>query len=300
MITSNLRRTVESTQFNIAIAGVIVANAVTIGLGTFASFRDNQLLNSLNTAFYVVFVAEVLLRIAAHGKKPWQFFRSGWNVFDFAVVAVVLIPGVNESGQVLRLARLARVVRLVRFIPDARILIRSVVRSMLPLGSIVTLTALLLFVYGMLGWSLFGEQLPDSWGNVGSSMLTLFVLLTLENFPTYLDEASAVSPWAVPFFLSYVLLGAFILFNLLIGIIINSLEEAREQESRNGLGESLASMVDQLDDIRKILDGLEGDMKEAKTTDPDRFTSVFETKKVRQKSNRKWRISAVPEDTAKV
>lgn len=273
------------------VAGVIAANAVTIGLGTFPGFENSQLLENLNKMFYTVFVAELLLRVAACGARPWKFFRSGWNMFDLLVIASAAIPAVSHSIQALRLIRVARIVRLIRVIPDARILINSVVKSMMPLGSIVALTGMLLFAYGMVGHTLFGQELPQTWGNVGRSMLTLFVLLTLENFPTYLDEASAVSPWAVPFFLSYVLLGAFILFNLLIGIIINSLEEAREQEVRRGLGATIASVVDQVDAIRKILDGLESDLKESKSLDADHYTTVVEMKttKVWQGSHRKWR-----------
>jgi voltage-gated sodium channel len=129
------------------------------------------------------------------------------------------------------LLRLARIVRLVRFLPDARILLLTVVKSIPSLFSMVVLTILLLFVYGMVGWSLFGAALPESWGTIGRSMLTLFILLTLENFPTYLEEAEQISPYAVVFFVSYVLLAAFVVFNLLIGIVIGSMERAREHDA---------------------------------------------------------------------
>ena len=119
-----------------------------------------------------------------------------------------------------------------RYLPDARILLLTVVKSIPSLFSMVVLTILLLFVYGMVGWSLFGAALPESWGTIGRSMLTLFILLTLENFPTYLAEAEAVSPYAVVFFVSYVLLAAFVVFNLLIGIVIGSMERAREHDAR--------------------------------------------------------------------
>ena len=110
------------------------------------------------------------------------------------IIGAVFLPGVREQAQLLRLLRLARIVRLVRYLPDARILLLTVVKSIPSLFSMVVLTLLLLFVYGMVGWSLFGAALPESWGTIGRSMLTLFILLTLENFPTYLAEAEAVSP----------------------------------------------------------------------------------------------------------
>lgn len=253
MNPSALRALVNSDKFNIAVAAVIVANAATLGAGTFPSLADNTLLSNLNTAFYAAFVMELVLRIAAYGKKPLQFLRNGWNVFDLIVIAAGLIPAVSSGAQALRLARLGRIVRLIRFLPDARVLVAGVVKSLPPLGSLVVLTFLLLFVYGMLGWTLFGAALPQHWGTITTSMLTLFVLLTLENFPTYLEEAGAVSVLAVPFFISYALLAAFIIFNLLIGIIIGSLEEARDAAKKQGS----AAPAESIAAIREALDALE-------------------------------------------
>jgi voltage-gated sodium channel len=96
--------------------------------------------------------------------------------------------------------------------------------------SMVVLVILILFIYGMVGFVLFGEEIPEEWGNIGSAMMTLFILLTLENFPTYLDQAQAVSPFASVFFLSYILIAAFVVLNLVLGIVVGSMEEAREEE----------------------------------------------------------------------
>ena len=115
-----LARLVDSDRFNAVIAGVIVANAIVLGLETYpgvvADFGDT--LHALNTAFYFVFLAELILRIASYGRRPLDFFRSGWNVFDFIVIGSVAIPAVREQAQLLRLLRLARIVRLVRFLPE--------------------------------------------------------------------------------------------------------------------------------------------------------------------------------------
>jgi voltage-gated sodium channel len=231
--TGRLARLVDSDRFAAVIATVIVLNAVVLGLETYptvtATWGDALLI--LNEACFAVFVVELVLRFASYGRRPGDFFRSGWNVFDLVIIGAVFIPGVREQAQLLRLLRLARIVRLVRYLPDARILLLTVVKSIPSLFSMVVLTILLLFVYGMIGWSLFGTALPETWGTIGRSMLTLFILLTLENFPTYLAEAEAVSPYAVVFFVSYVLLAAFVVFNLLIGIVIGSMERAREQDA---------------------------------------------------------------------
>jgi voltage-gated sodium channel len=230
-----LARLVDSDGFNGVIAAVIVANAVVLGLETYPGVVAEHagVLGLLNLAFYLVFVVELVLRFASYGRRPQDFFRSGWNVFDLVIIGSAALPVVREQAQLLRLLRLARIVRLVRFLPDARLLVLTVVKSLPSVFSMVVLTVVLIFVYGMLGWSLYGAELPESWGTIGRAMLTLFILLTLENFPVYLAEAEQVNPYSPVFFVSYVLLAAFLVFNLLIGIVIGSMEKAREQEARS-------------------------------------------------------------------
>ena len=263
--TGRLARLVDSDAFNLAIAGVIVINAIVLGLETFpnvmASYGGALIL--ANEVCYAIFVVELILRFASYGKRPQDFFKSGWNVFDLIIIGGVWIPGVRENATLLRILRLARIARLLRFLPDARVLISTVVRSIPPLGSIVVLTLLILFIYGMVGWAMFGAALPESWGTITRAMLTLFVLLTLENFPTYLEEAIAVTPWATVYFVSYVLVAAFVIFNLLIGIIIGSMESAREREAlreaqESGIG---GDAVARIHAIREALDALEADVQ---------------------------------------
>lgn len=260
--TGHLARLVDSDRFAAAIAAVIVLNAVVLGLETYPAVVGTwgDLLALLNAACFAVFVVELVLRFASYGRRPGDFFRSGWNVFDLVIIGAVFIPGVREQAQLLRLLRLARIVRLVRYLPDARILLLTVVKSIPSLFSMVVLTILLLFVYGMVGWSLFGAALPESWGTIGRSMLTLFILLTLENFPTYLAEAETVSPYAVVFFVSYVLLAAFVVFNLLIGIVIGSMERAREQDASELPRADRDDLLARLQAVQRELATLESDL----------------------------------------
>lgn len=263
--TGRLARLVDSDAFNITIAGVIIANAIVLGLETFpavmASYGEQLII--ANEVCYGIFVVELVLRFASYGKRPQDFFKNGWNIFDLIVIGGVWIPGVRENATLLRLLRLGRIARLLRFLPDARVLISTVVRSIPPLGSIVVLTVLILFVYGMIGWTLFGQSLPESWGTVTRAMLTLFILLTLENFPTYLEEALTVTPWATVYFVSYVLVAAFVIFNLLIGIIISSMESAREREALREAQETgvTGDAVARIHAIREALDALEADVQ---------------------------------------
>ncbi|TEX50497.1 MAG: hypothetical protein B7C55_10460 [Actinomycetales bacterium mxb001] len=254
-----LARLVDSDPFNLVIAAVIIFNAVVLGLETFPAVMESygSTLVLLNNICYGIFVVELILRFASYGRRPQDFFRNGWNIFDLIIIGGVWIPGVRENVTLLRLLRLLRIARLLRFLPDARVLLSTVVRSLPPLGSIVVLTVLILFLYGMVGWAMFGEALPNSWGTITRAMLTLFILLTLENFPTYLEEALTVTPWATVFFVSYVLVAAFVIFNLLIGIIISSMESAREREALREAMDKTGPEADALARIREIKEALE-------------------------------------------
>jgi voltage-gated sodium channel len=258
-----LQRVVDSPIFTAVVIAVIVANAVVLGLQTYEGIeRDyGSTLDLLNDAFLAFFVAELAVRIAAYGRRPLDFFRSGWNVFDFAVIAVAFVPGIRESSTLLRLARLARVVRVVRLLPDLRVLLTAVVRSLPPLGSMTILVVLLLFLYGMFGWLLFGEELPNDWGNIGEAMLTCFVMLTLENFPQYMNAGMEVHPWSWIYFVSFVMVAAFIVINVLIGIVLHSMEEARELERRQPVGpDGVAPVAERIEILRVALDDLEQEL----------------------------------------
>lgn len=261
-----LARLVDSDGFQLAIGAVIIANAVVLGLETYGSIEEQYgtILRGLNGIFYGVFLVELVLRIASYGWRPWNFFRSGWNVFDFIVIGGALIPALREQATVIRLLRLARVVRLMRFLPDARVLVLTVTRATPAVASMAVLTVLVLFIYGIVGWTMFGADLPEQWGDIGRAMLTLFVLLTLESFPEYLNAAREVSGLATLFFLSYVLIAAFIIVNLLIGIVISSMERAREQEAAEArkLGQDhLAALLEHLGQARQQIDELEGEVE---------------------------------------
>jgi voltage-gated sodium channel len=174
-----------------------------------------------------VYAAELILRMISYGTKPWEFFRRGWNVFDFLIVA--LSPIFAGQTVILRLLRLLRLIRIFRFLPEVKVLTLSIVRSIPPLLSMSVLIFLALFIYGMAGVYLLGEKLPLHWGDISIALTTLFILLTLENFPVYLEEAILVSPLALPFFLSYIFIVVFTVLNVFIGIVLNAMDEARNE-----------------------------------------------------------------------
>ena len=225
-----LTRVVYGNTFELAIVGLIMVNAFFLAVLTLPDINPTleAVARTFDASVIWVYVVELALRILSYGKKPWMFFTSAWNIFDFLVIA--LIPVFQSQTIILRLLRLLRVVRVFRFLPEVRILTNSIVRSLPPLMSVSVLIMFLLFIYAMAGHYLFGAALPEHWGHIGSSMESLFILLTLENFPNYFQEAMAVSGAALPFFLSYVFIIVFTILNVLIGIVINAMDEARNEE----------------------------------------------------------------------
>jgi voltage-gated sodium channel len=231
-MAATCRRIVESSWFDPLMLGVIAVNAVVLGLETYDDLEreHGDTFALVNEIVLGIFVLELLIRMAAVGFRPRTFFRSGWNVFDFVVVAASFTPGVRENATMLRLARLLRITRAVRLLPDLRVLTVAVARSIPGVASLAALTVLLVYLYGMVGWLIFAEHDPANFANVGQAMITMFVLLSLENLPTYIETGQQLSDWTLVFFISYVLLASFLIFNLFIGIVINSMEEAREIE----------------------------------------------------------------------
>ena len=263
----------DSSAFNIVIFAVIVANAVVLGLETYDSVASNYggTLEALNAVFLGVFVIELIIRMAAYGSRVTGFFRSGWNVFDFVVVTASFLPGLRENATLLRLLRLARIVRIIRVMPDLRLLVTAMARSLPGVASLGLLTLVLLYVYGIVGWVIFDDHDPAGFGTVGNAMLTLFVMLSLENLPANIEMGRELSDWTIIYFVSYAMIAAFLIFNLLIGVVINSLEEAqeaefqREQDERRAAAgktagdedDSRVALLQHVHDLRQSLEQVE-------------------------------------------
>ena len=262
----------DSPAFNISIFVVILANAAVLGLETYEGVvrEYGTLLRTLNDVFLGVFVVELAIRMVAFGARPQRFFRSGWNVFDFVVVAASFTPGLRENAMLLRLVRLARVLRIVRLLPDLRVLTIAIGRSIPGVMSLGVLALLVVFIYGMVGWAIFDEHAPAQYGTIGEAMLTLFVTLTLENLPDQIALGRELSDWTLFYFISYALVAAFLIFNILIGVVINSLEEARAIEHARERADRIEHggpaepvLEERIADVRMALDQLEADLKRA-------------------------------------
>ena len=246
------------------IVAVILANALILGLQTYPGLEREygDLLDLLNALCLAIFAVEISLRIASYFPRPWNYFREGWNVFDFLAVSLAFVPGLQNNTTILRLARLARIVRVVHLLPDVRILITAVIRSLPPrLDGDPDDADPLRLRDGRL--AALRRRAAEDWGNIGEAMLSLFVMLTLEDFPQYMDAGMEIHEWSWIFFVSFILVAAFVVINVFIGIVLNSLEEARELERREALapGEAVP-VLERMQILRSALDELERELKE--------------------------------------
>jgi voltage-gated sodium channel len=272
-----LAKIVHSQVFEISVASVITLDAIALAILTIPQISPDVRNSALTvgTIAFAIYFVELSMRIISYGKKPWRFFSRGWNIFDFLVVGAA--PFFEGATTVFRLLRLFRLIRIFRFLPEVRILSMSVAKSIPPLLSMSALIGLLLFLYGMAGVYLFGDELETSWGSIGSAMMSLFILLTLENFPVYLEEGLGASPLAIPFFFSYVFIIVFTVLNILIGIVLNAMDEARHEE---------ATFQKETDQLNVIVDKLEIALSDRVISPEEILDLKEELSKVRRLRNR--------------
>jgi voltage-gated sodium channel len=228
------QRLLKRNWFQRGVLGLILLSAVIIGLETDAELmrRWGLWLVSIDRAVLALFVVELLVRLGAHWPRPLRFFAEPWNVFDFLIVAVCLMPFHAEYAAVLRLARVLRVLRLISAVPRLQILVSALLRSVPSMGYVAGLLLLLFYVFGVLGVGLFRAADSEHFGSLGMALLSLFQIVTLEGWVDLMKTQleAGVPPWVVvPYFVCFILIGTMVMLNLLIGVIINGMEEARQE-----------------------------------------------------------------------
>jgi len=256
----------EAKWFSNFILGVILLAAIIVGLQTDRDFaRDyTGLMSVVDGIILFIFTLEALIKIIACGRRPDRYFRDGWNLFDFTIVVICFLPFQSSNfGAVLRLARVLRILKVVSAIPDLQVLISTVLRTIPSIGYVSLLALLHFYIYGCLATFLFGENDPLHFQNLQTSMLSLFRVVTFEDWTdlmyinmygsefygysesTYAllaeqgftrdDIVSSGSPvGSVFFFMSFVLTGAMIVFNLFVGVMLTGMTEAKEERVREG------------------------------------------------------------------
>lgn len=225
-------RVVSAGWFEPFMIGCIIVNAIIIGLETAKDIEavHGHLLHLGNDIFLVIFMIEAALKITAVAPRLRLYFGNGWNLFDFTVVVLSLLPSTGEFALVARLIRVLRVLRLVSALPQLRLIVATLVRSIPSMGHVILLMGVIFYIYGVTGYHLFHEQDADNWGTLGTALLTLFQVVTLEGWVDVMETAMEVLPWAWVYFVSFVLIGTFVMLNLFIAVVINNLEASKVAE----------------------------------------------------------------------
>jgi len=210
---------------------LILINGVLVGLETseYIATTYAAWLSLGNHIIISVFVCEAILKITAVAPRWKDYFGDGWNVFDFTIVVMSLLPATGDLALVARMARLLRVLRLISTLPELRLIVNTLLRSLPGMGNIMLLMSVVFYIYGVAGQQFFHEVDPEHWGNLGISLLTLFRIVTLEDWTDLMYTAMAAYPYSWIYFVSFVIVGTFVIINLFIAVVIDNLDEAKQE-----------------------------------------------------------------------
>lgn len=221
---AKLQNTLESRTFEWVITALILVNAVILGLETSPAIMATwgPLLTWLDQALLTVFVAELAMKLVVYRGK---FFQSGWNIFDFIIIAIALVPASGPLS-VLRALRVLRVLRLITIIPSLKRVVGAMLSALPGMGSIIVLLVLVFYVSGVMATKLFAATEPEAFGDLGRSLYTLFQLMTLDGWSGEIVKPVLENhPFAMLFFLPFILFSAFVVLNLFIGVVVGAMQD---------------------------------------------------------------------------
>lgn len=251
-LRERVRIVIESAPFERAITTLIIANAITLGLETsptiFARFGDWFRL--VDRVVLIVFAVELLARFYVFRGR---FFQDSWRVFDFVIVGTALMPAYGAFS-VLRALRILRVMRLVSLVPSMRAVVGGLLKALPGMGAIVGLMALVLYVSAVLATKLYGGIAPEIFGNLPTSLLTLFQVMTVEGWPDIAHRVMANSPYAWVFFVTFLLIATFMVLNLFIAVVVNAMQSQVTEDIKD---EAEAHTLIILDEVRALRQEIE-------------------------------------------
>lgn len=255
-----LRAFLDNSRVQAAIVVLILINAVTLGLETSAVVmgRVGLWVHGLDMLILAVFTLEVTAKLYARG---WRFWRDAWNVFDFLVVAVALVP---SSGP-FSVLRVLRLLRLVRMVPTLRNIVESLLHAVPGIVSIFGLLVLVFYVFAIIATSLFGQTFPEWFGSLGASLYTLFQVMTLESWSMGIARpVIEVHAWAWAFFVPFILVSSFTVLNLFIAVIVDAMQRIHEvrarfaeQDEPDTAEQQIAELQTQLEQMQSVLGHLQ-------------------------------------------
>jgi voltage-gated sodium channel len=269
-LTALVRGVVESRGFGITITTVIVINAITLGLETSPAAMDaaGPLLLAIDTAALWVFTIEIALKLWVYRSR---FFRDGWNLLDFAIVAIAWMPASGPLA-VLRALRIIRVLRLVSVVPQMRAVVGALLKALPGMASILAVLMLVFYIGAVMATKLYGAAFPDWFGTVGASMYSLFQVMTLESWSMgIVRPVMEVHPGAWLFFLPFIVVTSFTVLNLFIALIVNSMQSLQAETNQALRAEAVVAhdereaLLDRIEvltgEIRKLRESVRRDEK---------------------------------------
>jgi len=219
----------ETATVRNTILGVIAFNAILLGLETSDTIMQaaGPLIIALDTACLAIFVVETVLKLVARG---YRFFFNGWNIFDFLIVGIALVPGAGTFS-VLRALRILRVLRVISAIPRLRRVVEGFLSALPGMASVFMLMALIFYIGAVMATKLFGDTFPQWFGSLGDSAYSLFQIMTLESWSMgIVRPVMEIHPAAWAFFVPFIMVTTFAVVNLLVGLIVNSMQDAHHEE----------------------------------------------------------------------
>lgn len=260
-------------RFQMLSMSVIVLNGAVLGAMTFpAAVRSaGEFLLWVDHVCLGFFTFEVVAGILSFGRRPWRYFRDGWNVFDFAIVVASFLPGVRENVTILRMLRLARVVRIFRNMPSLRLILVAAGKALPKSAGVFALTGLVMYLWAMIGWIAFGESDDEHFGTVGRALLNLFQLVAFDDMGNVIRDSMAENVWTLPYYIVFILFGAFILVNIMIGVVLASMEEAQKLDDEDGqVSADTALLLERIDGLQVAVDKLVANQERAREYTPFR------------------------------
>lgn len=242
--------------FELFVVAVILFSAVVIGVKTY-DIPPAMLtfVSWLDVGITIIFLAELIIRFIGEENKK-RFFHNGWNVFDTIIVVASLIP-IEESEMALigRLLRIFRVLRMVSIIPELRVLLNSLLKALPQLGYVMLLMFIIFYIYAAIGATLFATINPELWGDISISLLTLFRVMTFEDWTDVMYETMAVYPLSWTFYLSFIFLTAFAFLNMVIGIVVSVIEQEhrKEDEEAHANEPTITDLQNEIQELKQLI-----------------------------------------------
>ena len=239
--------------FELFVVSVIISSALLIGAKTYQLSPSVQsMLFWMDHGITLIFLIEIIIRFLGEERRS-RFLLKPWNLFDTLIVVVSLIPIDNSDMALLgRLVRVFRVLRMVSIIPELRLLINSLIKAMPQLGYVIALMFIIFYIYAAVGSMFFNSINPVLWGDIAHAMLTLFRVMTFEDWTDVMYETMEVYPLSWAYYLSFIFFTAFAFLNMVIGIVVQVLEQESRRMQYQQTGEEPATLETLQREIRLL------------------------------------------------